>query len=121
MAGRGAQPIDRNRLLARLVAELATTLAAYAKEGFAPFAAEWQHRHAYQGKPVSLLLPDGAAVMGKVAGVDASGALVLADGPRRARFLTGEISLAAGLSAARTSRRARWMPAAPADIRRCRS
>ena len=62
-------------------------------EGFAPFAAEWQHRHAYQGKMVRLLLPDGATVTGKVAGVDASGALVLADGPRRARFLTGEISL----------------------------
>ena len=93
VAGRGAPAIDRNRLLARLVAELAATLGQYAKEGFAPFAAEWQHRHAYQGKPVRLLLPDGAAVMGKVAGVDASGALVLADGPRRARFLTGEISL----------------------------
>ena len=65
----------------------------YANEGFAPFAAEWQHRHAYQGKPVRLLLPDGATVTGKVAGVDASGALVLADGPRRARFLSGEISL----------------------------
>ena len=40
-----------------------------------------------------LLLPDGASVTGKVAGVDASGALVLADGPRRTRFLSGEISL----------------------------
>ena len=57
--------------------------------GTAYFTAELR----YQGKPVRLLLPDGAAVMGKVAGVDASGALVLADGPRRARFLTGEISL----------------------------
>ena len=40
-----------------------------------------------------LVLPDGAIVTGKVAGVDASGALVLADGPRRARFLSGEITL----------------------------
>ena len=86
-------PVDRNRVLARLVDELAATLHQYAVEGFAPFAAEWQHRHAYQGKMVKLLLPDGATVTGKVAGVDASGALVLADGPRRARFLSGEISL----------------------------
>ncbi len=93
IAGRGARNFDRNRLLACLIAELAAVLAQYAKEGFAPFAAEWQHRHAYQGKPVTLLLPDGATVAGKVAGVDASGALVLADGPRRARFLSGEISL----------------------------
>jgi len=93
IAGRGAKEIDRNRLLAALIAELAAVLEQYAKDGFAPFAAEWQHRHAYQGKPVTLVLPDGATVAGKVAGVDASGALVLADGPRRARFLSGEISL----------------------------
>jgi len=69
------------------------TLDAYARAGFPPFAAEWQRRHAYQGKPVKLLLPDGASVKGTVAGVDSTGALVLADGPRRARFLAGEISL----------------------------
>jgi BirA family biotin operon repressor/biotin-[acetyl-CoA-carboxylase] ligase len=93
VAGRGAAPIDRNRLLARLAAELASAFAAYADTGFPPFAAEWQRRHAYQGKPVKLLLPDGASVKGTVAGVDSTGALVLADGPRRARFLSGEISL----------------------------
>jgi BirA family biotin operon repressor/biotin-[acetyl-CoA-carboxylase] ligase len=93
IAGRKARALDRNRLLARLLVELADVLKRYAAEGFAPFAAEWQRRHAYQGKVVRLLLPDGAAVTGKVAGVDASGALVLADGPRRARFLAGEITL----------------------------
>jgi len=93
VAGRGAAPIDRNRLLARLVAELASAFSAYAETGFPPFAAEWQRHHAYQGKPVKLLLPDGASVKGTVAGVDSTGALVLADGPRRARFLSGEISL----------------------------
>jgi len=92
IAGRRAPPIDRNHLLAALLAEFAAVLEQYSNEGFAPFAAEWQHRHAYQGKPVRLLLPDGATVTGKVAGVDASGALVLADGPRRARFLSGEIT-----------------------------
>ena len=93
VAGRGAAPLDRNRLLARIAAELAVTLDAYAQEGFPAFAVEWQRRHAYQGKPVKLLLPDGASVKGTVAGVDSTGALVLADGPRRARFLSGEISL----------------------------
>jgi BirA family biotin operon repressor/biotin-[acetyl-CoA-carboxylase] ligase len=93
VAGRGAPPIDRNRLLARLVAELAETRATYGEHGIAPFACERQRRHAYQGKLVKLLLPDGASVKGTVAGVDSTGALVLADGPRRARFLAGEISL----------------------------
>ena len=93
IAGRRAPPIDRNRLFAALLSELTAVLQLYESDGFAPFAAEWQHRHAYQGKPVRLLLPDGATVTGKVAGVDASGALVLADGPRRVRFLSGEITL----------------------------
>jgi BirA family biotin operon repressor/biotin-[acetyl-CoA-carboxylase] ligase len=93
VAGRGAAPIDRNHLLARVAAELAASLGQYAEQGFVPFAAEWQRRHAYQGKPVKLLLPDGESVKGTVAGVDSTGALVLADGPRRARFLAGEISL----------------------------
>ncbi len=93
VAGRGAPPIDRNRLFARVAQQVALTLASYAEGGFAAFAPEWQQRHAYQGKPVKLILPDGAAVKGTVAGVDASGALVLADGPRRSRFLSGEISL----------------------------
>lgn len=93
VAGRKGAGVDRNALLARLLTELGAVLEQYANEGFAPFAAEWQHRHAYQGKAVRLLLPDGVVVHGKVAGVDASGALVLADGPRRARFLSGEISL----------------------------
>jgi len=35
----------------------------------------------------------GEGVKGTVAGVDSPGALVLADAPRRARFLAGEISL----------------------------
>jgi len=93
VAGRGAPPIDRNRLLARVATELAASLSQYAAQGFIPFAAEWQRRHAYQGKPVKLLLPDGESVKGTVAGVDSTGALVLADGPRRSRFLAGEISL----------------------------
>jgi BirA family biotin operon repressor/biotin-[acetyl-CoA-carboxylase] ligase len=93
IVSRSGRSVDRNVLFAGLVAELAAVLERYSREGFAPFAAEWQHRHAYQGKAVTLLLPDGATVAGKVAGVDASGALVLADGPRRARFLSGEISL----------------------------
>ena len=95
VAGRGALPIDRNRLLARLVAELALAFTAYAETGFPPFAAEWQRRHAYQGKPVKLLLPDGASVKGTVAGVDSTGALVLADGPRRARFSPAKSRFAA--------------------------
>ncbi|MDR0770507.1 MAG: biotin--[acetyl-CoA-carboxylase] ligase [Burkholderiales bacterium] len=90
---------SREALLARVLLEMASALADYAQRGFVAFAPEWQRRHTYQNKPVKLLLPDGQTVRGTVAGVDASGALVLAEGSevskdsRRGRYTAGEISL----------------------------
>ena len=88
-----AGDIDRNRLLARVAAELALMLERYEREGFAAFRAEWQRRHALQRLPVEVLLPDGSVVHGTVVGVDADGALVLDRDGRRLRFVTGEVSL----------------------------
>ena len=88
--------LDRNRLLAFILAELRTLLERYAREGFAPFVAEWQRRHALQKKPVRVLLPDGSVAAGNVVGVDASGALVLDQQGRRVRFVSGEVSLRRG-------------------------
>jgi BirA family biotin operon repressor/biotin-[acetyl-CoA-carboxylase] ligase len=90
---------SRETLLARILLEMASALADYAQRGFVAFAPEWQRRHAYQNRPVKLLLPDGQTVRGTVVGVDASGALVLAEGSdvgkdsRRGRYTAGEISL----------------------------
>jgi BirA family biotin operon repressor/biotin-[acetyl-CoA-carboxylase] ligase len=88
--------LDRNRLLAFILAELCALLERYAREGFAPFVAEWQRRHALQKKPVRVLLPDGSVAAGDVVGVDASGALVLDQRGRRVRFISGEVSLRRG-------------------------
>jgi BirA family biotin operon repressor/biotin-[acetyl-CoA-carboxylase] ligase len=85
--------VDRNLLLARIAVELVKLLDVYAREGFAPFMAEWQRRHALHRKPVRVVLPDGSSARGEVVGVDAVGALVLDDGRHRRRFVTGEISL----------------------------
>jgi BirA family biotin operon repressor/biotin-[acetyl-CoA-carboxylase] ligase len=85
--------VDRNLLLARIAAELTKLLDRYAREGFAPFMAEWQRRHALHRKPVRVVLPDGSSARGEVVGVDADGALVLDDGRHRRRFVTGEVSL----------------------------
>ena len=85
--------IDRNRLLARILRELAATLEAFAAEGFAPMRAAWQRRHALQRRPVHIQLPGGGSARGAVVGVDADGALVLASGRRRLRFSSGEVSL----------------------------
>ena len=71
-------------------------LERYARDGFAPFVAEWQRRHALQKKPVRVLLPDGSVAAGEVVGVDASGALVLDHRGRRIRFVSGEVSLRRG-------------------------
>lgn len=89
----GGAMLDRNVLLASFVAELVAVLDGYAAAGFAPLRAAWQRRHAYQAKPVQVLLPDGGKVRGVVAGVDAAGALVLDSGGRRLRFVSGEVSL----------------------------
>lgn len=88
-----ARTIDRNALLARIAVELLSVLAIYANEGFAPFRAAWQRRHALQKKPVRIVLPDGGAVRGEVVGVDADGALILDSAGRRSRYVSGEVSL----------------------------
>jgi BirA family biotin operon repressor/biotin-[acetyl-CoA-carboxylase] ligase len=88
--------LDRNRLLGFILAELCSLLERYAQDGFAPFVAEWQRRHALQKKPVRVLLPDGSVAAGQVVGVDASGALVLDQQGRRVRFVSGEVSLRRG-------------------------
>lgn len=89
----GVAAIDRNALLATIVAELVSTLERYSAEGFAPLRPEWQRRHALQKRPVQVLLPDKSTVRGNVVGVDADGALVLDHRGRRMRFVTGEVSL----------------------------
>jgi len=89
----GGRKIDRNALLSGIVTELATMLEGYARDGFAPLRGEWQRRHAFQKKPVKIVLPDGDTARGDVVGVDADGALVLDQGGRRLRFVTGEVSL----------------------------
>ena len=85
--------VDRNTLLARLLAEQVRMLEAYATSGFASIRAAWQDRHAFRAKPVQVLLPDGSSASGTVAGVDTDGALVLESGGRALRFVSGEVSL----------------------------
>ena len=87
------QSVDRNRLAALAVTELYFMFETFAESGFAPFRREWERRHHYHERRVRLI--QGATeVSGTVAGVDASGALVLRDarGGQQA-YHGGEISL----------------------------
>lgn len=88
----GAAP-DRNRLLARVLAELAATLDSFGREGFAPLRAEWQRRHAHQGKRVTLTFPDGSRQAGRAAGVAEDGSFLLETRAGTKRYHSGEISL----------------------------
>jgi BirA family biotin operon repressor/biotin-[acetyl-CoA-carboxylase] ligase len=88
----GAAP-DRNRLLARALVELDRTLRAFAQEGFAPLRAEWQRRHAHQGRRVTLTLPDGARQSGRALGVAEDGSFLLETRAGEKRYHSGEVSL----------------------------
>lgn len=84
---------DRNLILAAILNELEVVLERYARDGFAPFRAEWRERHAYQGKSVVLALPDGTTTTGRVAAIDVDGALVLESKGHKSRHVVGELSM----------------------------
>jgi BirA family biotin operon repressor/biotin-[acetyl-CoA-carboxylase] ligase len=86
-------PLDRNVVLARLLAELDRVLVAFERDGFGALAGEWQQRHAYQGCSVNLTLPDGTVYSGIARGVAADGALLLERATRLERFHAGEVGL----------------------------
>ena len=88
-------PVDRNALLAGLLVELDRALAEFSAAGFGPFRAEWESRHAHQGKPVTVLLPDGRSERGRARGVAEDGSLLLETSGGLKRFHSGEVSLRA--------------------------
>lgn len=85
--------VDRNRLLAELLAELGEVLTQFSLDGFAPLREEWNRAHAYQDKMVRLRMPDGSEIPGRVRGVAEDGALELDTGSGVRRFHGGELRL----------------------------
>ncbi len=87
--------VSRNRVLALVLDELAHVLRSFAADGFAPFAAQWNMRHAFAGQRVVMSAEGAASVDGLALGVEADGALLLETqtGPRR--VTSGELSLRA--------------------------
>lgn len=84
---------DRDHLLASILAHLADVLAHFEAQGFAALRDEWAGHHAYHGKPVRLVMPDGAHHEGRLADVAEDGALLLETAGRVRRYVSGEISL----------------------------
>jgi BirA family biotin operon repressor/biotin-[acetyl-CoA-carboxylase] ligase len=84
---------DRNKLLARLLSNLVSTLKEFEQKGFAPFKDEWMDRHVCARKAVTLRLPDGSGQQGTVAGVGDDGSLLLQTSAGIRSYSGGEITL----------------------------
>jgi BirA family biotin operon repressor/biotin-[acetyl-CoA-carboxylase] ligase len=87
------KPVDRNVLLARMLAELSGVLGSFTQGGFAPLREEWQQLHAHQDRRVRLLLPDGESLAGIARGVADDGVLLLETESGVRGFHSGELSL----------------------------
>ena len=87
--------VDRNALLAALLAELAAVLDAFADGGLAPLREAWLAYDLNAGREVLLRRADGSTESGIAQGIAEDGALLLAtpDGVRR--YHSGEVSLRA--------------------------
>lgn len=94
---RAVRGLSRNRLVADLLNALLPALAHYETEGLAAYLEEWQSYHAYHGRAVRLER-GGDVIEGTIAGVTASGMLLLdgQDGVRR-EFSSGDIRLRAAV------------------------
>ncbi len=86
--------LNRNKLLAILLSELATVLKDFNHFGFDYFRHEWTSYHAYEGKFITLALPDGSINKGIVDGVECDGSirLKMATG-KKCSFNSGELTL----------------------------
>jgi BirA family biotin operon repressor/biotin-[acetyl-CoA-carboxylase] ligase len=84
---------DRNALLATLLLHLSCVLKEFEQKGFAQFKDEWVNRHIFEGKSITLRLPDGSTQEGTVHGVSDGGELLLQTSAGLRGFSGGEISL----------------------------
>jgi BirA family transcriptional regulator, biotin operon repressor / biotin---[acetyl-CoA-carboxylase] ligase len=85
--------IDQNVLLGTLLKHLADVLSSFETVGFIGLRDEWLRYHAYENKPVRMLLPNGTAVQGVVRNVADDGILLVETALGLQRFSAGEISL----------------------------
>jgi len=84
---------ERHVVLAAVLRELAEVLERFAGDGFGGLKADWQQRHAWQGRTVQILGDAALAATGTCLGTDDDGALLLATDSGIERILSGDVSL----------------------------
>lgn len=87
--------VDRDQVVALLIAELVNVVAIYQDGGVGGLLDEWRMHHVFAGLPVSVSEGDGPGFVGTVVDVDSEGSLILmAEGCARV-VRSGEVSVRA--------------------------
>ena len=94
LAALGVAACDRNWLAARLIAAAVDALVLFERQGFRAFFADWQGADLLRGQTVTVS-GAGAEVVGRAAGVDSDGALLVETPAGLQRFISGEVSVRA--------------------------
>jgi BirA family transcriptional regulator, biotin operon repressor / biotin---[acetyl-CoA-carboxylase] ligase len=85
--------VDRNELLASLLASLHAVLEQFGADGFAALRGRWQALNAHAGAAVKILSDFAPPLEGVCADVDADGALLLSTAAGIRRVVSGDVSL----------------------------
>jgi BirA family transcriptional regulator, biotin operon repressor / biotin---[acetyl-CoA-carboxylase] ligase len=93
LANASGVSVNQDALLGILLKHLADVLSDFEQYGFIGLRDEWLSHHAYENRPVRMLLPNGTDVQGVVKGVADDGILLVETALGLQRFSSGEISL----------------------------
>jgi BirA family biotin operon repressor/biotin-[acetyl-CoA-carboxylase] ligase len=87
-------PIDQTEALLRIVSHLRDMLQRAANRPFAELLHEYDSHHALIGRQISVSnTPEAAVLSGKCQGLDSNGRLLLSDGRKVHRILSGQVML----------------------------
>jgi BirA family transcriptional regulator, biotin operon repressor / biotin---[acetyl-CoA-carboxylase] ligase len=94
LAAAGADPRERNAIIAALAEELLGGLVVFQQEGLRPFAAEWKAADALLGRPITVQTGE-TRTKGVARGIDASGTLLVETAQGLQRLISGDVSVRA--------------------------
>ena len=93
LASMSEKSINQSELLGVILKHLADVISSFEACGFVGLRDEWSRYHAFENKPVRMLLPNGTDVQGVVKSVADDGILLVETALGLQRFSAGEISL----------------------------